>query len=48
MESGGLNENGPHRLLYFMFVLLLGRIRRCAFVGGGVSLSVCFKLCKNS
>lgn len=36
---GGLNDNGPNRLLYL-------RIRRCGLTGEGVSLRLCFEASK--
>lgn len=49
--SGGLNANALHRLIclttwYLVGGTVLGRIGRCGFVGGGVSLGVGFEVSK--
>ena len=48
---GGLNKNGPHRLIYLNACSLigetvLGRIRRCGLIGGVLSLRVCLEVLK--
>jgi hypothetical protein len=41
--SGGLNENGPYRLIYLnVWWNYLGRIRGCGLIGSSVSLVVGF------
>lgn len=50
LRWSGLNESGPHRLLCLnakSFVLeQLRKIRRCGFVGGGVSLGMGIEVSK--
>ena len=48
---GGLNENWPPRLIYLnawslIGRIILGRIRRCCRIGGGMSLEVGFGFSK--